>query len=52
MCGGAAPKSTRGELFALVTQEEADRLDALTADIKTVEAIRVLGQPDDDMPRG
>ncbi len=52
-CGGAAPQSTRRELFAWVTSAEVDRLEELTRDLKTVdEAIRALGKPAHDMPRG
>lgn len=52
-CGGAAPPSKRSRLFAIVTQSEADRLERLLHKFSTLEeAIRVLGPPDKDSPRG
>jgi hypothetical protein len=52
-CGGVAPLSKRHEHFAFLTRAETDRLETLTADIKTVDqAIAVLGKPDHDNPRG
>lgn len=52
-CGGAAPLSKRSRLFAFVTQAEADRLGRLLRRFATLEeAIRVLGPPDKDSPRG
>jgi hypothetical protein len=53
MCGGAAPRSKRHELFATITQAEADRLEELTASLRTVdEAVAALGKPNHDMPHG
>jgi hypothetical protein len=52
-CGGAAPSSRRAELFAHITSAEADRLEALTAGLTTIdEAVAALGSPQHDMPRG
>ena len=43
-CGGAAPQSRRGELFADVPEGEGERLRALTGDVDTVEdLIELLG---------
>ena len=51
MCGGAAPPSRRGDLFAEVPPAEADRLRALTCQVKTVDDVPVvLGVPDVDEP--
>ena len=48
-CGGAAPKSKRGSLFASITIEEENRLSELLAGIATLDdATRMLGQPDRD----
>jgi hypothetical protein len=53
MCGGAAPRSKSHELFATITEAEADRLEELTGSLRTVnEAIALLGKPDHDMPHG
>jgi len=52
-CGGAAPKSRRESLFAVISPEEASRLYKLLGRLKTLdEAIRTLGPPDDDDPHG
>jgi hypothetical protein len=52
-CGGAAPPSKRGSLFATITQDENSRLIALATGFKTVkQAVAKLGTPDDDMPAG
>jgi hypothetical protein len=48
-CGGRTPESRRDTLFAVVPNEEYERLHALTAGIKSVEdAVRVLGTPSRD----
>jgi hypothetical protein len=50
-CGGSAPVSKRGQLFAWVSGEEKIRLARLCADIRTIEdAARSFGAPDDDYP--
>jgi hypothetical protein len=52
-CGGAAPESKRGLLFAVVPPEEEGRLYKLLGSIKTLDrAMQVLGPPDDDNPHG
>ncbi len=52
-CGGAAPESTRGSMFARVTDAEIARLKELLASVDTIDdALRVLGPPDEDMPAG
>jgi len=52
-CGGVAPDSRRASFFAVITQEESDRLRRLTGGLRTVEeAIAALGQPDEDDPQG
>ena len=52
-CGGAAPKSKRELLFAAVPPEEEERLHQLLCNLESLEeAIRVLGEPDMDMPFG
>jgi hypothetical protein len=52
-CGGAAPKSRRESFFATVTRAEAERLTALTSDVKTIaDAIARFGTPDDDLDSG
>ena len=52
-CGGVAPRSRRGTLFAHVTNHESARLHQLCENLKTVEAaIAKLGHPDSDMPTG
>jgi hypothetical protein len=51
MCGGATPPSRRGELFAEIPPVEADRLNALTSQIRTDgDVSKVLGVPDTDKP--
>jgi hypothetical protein len=53
LCGGAAPPSKRGSLFATITNDESSRLIALATGFKTVtQAMAKLGTPDDDMPDG
>ena len=48
-CGGAAPESLRDKLFAVLSQEEENRLRGLTKNIVTIEdAIATLGLPDED----
>jgi hypothetical protein len=52
-CGGAMPRSRRGELFAYISEAEVARLDELTRGISSVEeAVRILGRPDTDMAAG
>ena len=52
-CGGKAPISKRGELFAWVSQEEKARLMTLCNDIRTFDdATRAFGQPEHDFPIG
>ncbi|MDB4928153.1 MAG: hypothetical protein JWM10_637 [Myxococcaceae bacterium] len=52
-CGGAAPKSKRDLLFAVISPEEQRRLNQLLTGINSVEdAYRVLGTPDHDDPHG
>jgi hypothetical protein len=52
-CGGAAPKSKRELLFAVIPPEEEHRLYKLLGGLKTLdEVIQVLGPPDDDNPHG
>lgn len=52
-CGGAAPKSKRALLFAVISEEEQRRLNQILTGIKSVEdAYRVLGTPDHDDPHG
>jgi hypothetical protein len=52
-CGGRAPESKRGELFAKVSKDEISRLSKLTENIHTLEdALRGLGEPDVDDPNG
>jgi len=47
------PRSKRAELFAYISQAEVERLDTLTRPLKSVkDAVRVLGRPDRDTPRG
>lgn len=48
-CGGAAPRSKRDLLFAVITEQERGRLTDLVAEIRTVgDALRILGKPDMD----
>jgi hypothetical protein len=52
-CGGAAPKSKRASLFHVISSDEERRLTALLDGITSIRtAIRKLGKPDDDNPRG
>jgi len=52
-CGGAAPATRRGERFATITSAEADRLEELTAKLKTVrDVLKAFGKPDWDIPGG
>ena len=52
-CGGAATESKRGKLFAVVSSSEADRLYQSLEHIQSLEeAIRIIGSPDQDDPRG
>ena len=52
-CGGAAPKSKRALLFAVITEDEQERLGKLMKGIKSIDdAVRKLGQPDDDIASG
>jgi hypothetical protein len=52
-CGGAAPKSKRVLLFAVILPEEQGRLYKLLGGIKTLdEALQALGPPDEDNPHG
>jgi len=52
-CGGRTPDSQRDRLFSRITMAETDRLKELTRGIKTIDdAIRVLGEPDTDVPDG
>jgi len=50
-CGGAAPESTRGNLFSKIPDEEAERLRSLVDNVKSgADALRVLGRADGDEP--
>jgi hypothetical protein len=52
-CGGKAPESLRGTLFARISTEERDRLFALIGEVVTVSAlIERFGKPDSDSARG
>ena len=52
-CGGAAPKSKRHLLFAVIPPEEEARLATLLQPIKTIrDALTRLGEPDLDDPSG
>jgi hypothetical protein len=52
-CGGRTPDTRRGRLFARITLAEMQRLKELTRDIRTIDdAIRILGEPDADIPDG
>ena len=52
-CGGAAPESKRHKLFAIVSDSEADRIHKSLEHINSLDdAIRILGPPDQDDPRG
>jgi hypothetical protein len=51
MCGGAMPKSRRGELFAEIPPDEDARLFALTSQVSTNDDVsKVLGEADTDTP--
>jgi hypothetical protein len=50
-CGGAAPESLRQGLFAVISDEEENRLMEMTKDIRTLEdAMAKFGPPDYDEP--
>ena len=52
-CGGRAPESRRDSLFHHVTEEELQRLSALTKELRTVPALEAaFGKPDRDDPSG
>ena len=52
-CGGAAPESIRGTLFAKITQKEEHRLNDMLKEIKTMEdALKLLGDPNADHSNG
>jgi hypothetical protein len=52
-CGGAAPSSKRGSLFADITDEESRRLRALGDELRSVdEVIARLGPPTQDQAGG
>ena len=52
-CGGAAPRSKRGSLFATITSDEARRLHELASGLRTInDAITRLGKPDEDHDPG
>jgi hypothetical protein len=52
-CGGAAPESKRGLLFAVIPPEEESRLYKLLGRVKTLdEAVQAFGPPDQDFPHG
>ena len=52
-CGGAAPRSLRGPLFAQITSHESTRLQDLCESLPSVEAaIAKLGPPDSDLATG
>ena len=47
ICGGRTPTSLRRDLFAIVTQEEEDRLHALNQEFRSVEDLtNAFGPPD------
>ena len=53
ICGGKAPASKRALLFATISDVERERLYGLLEGINVLDdAIRILGTPDDDQPRG
>lgn len=46
-CGGAAPRSRRASLFAVIPSAELRRLERLTASVRTVEdALETFGAPE------
>jgi hypothetical protein len=52
-CGGAAPKSKRALLFHVIPPDEERRLSELLDGVTSIRAaIRKLGKPDEDNPRG
>jgi hypothetical protein len=52
-CGGAAPKSKRHLLFAVIPSDEEQRLAQLLSHVRTIRsAIKRLGKPDRDEPDG
>ena len=52
-CGGAAPESKRGSLFATIPNEERERLGSLTTGFTSFdEVIARFGAPDEDMAAG
>lgn len=52
-CGRAAPKSKRALLFDVIPPDEERRLTVLLDGITSIRAaVRKLGKPDDDIPRG
>ncbi|HUB05644.1 MAG TPA: hypothetical protein VMB50_01515, partial [Myxococcales bacterium] len=52
-CGGAAPPSKCGSLFANVSAAEQERLLMMTEGFHSVEdVIKALGPADEDYPRG
>ena len=52
-CGGVAPESKRGQLFAHLAFDEEQRICELVRGIRTLdEAIEKFGPPDDDNPSG
>src|SRR5206468_2568902 len=52
-CGGAAPKSKRHLLFAVIPPDEEERLAKLLVPVKTIRsALKTLGKPQRDDPAG
>lgn len=52
-CGGAAPRSRRASLFAVISSDEARRLHDLASGLRTIEAaIARFGKPDEDHDPG
>lgn len=52
LCGGKAPDIRQQQLFAQMSQQELNRLQALTNEIKSIEdALRILGEPEMDVPQ-
>jgi hypothetical protein len=52
-CGGRAPPSKRGTLFARIPPEEQQRLKLLIGPLTSIDdVLRVLGTPDHDAPAG
>ena len=52
-CGGAAPKSKRHLLFAVIPPDEEERLARLLVPVRTIRgALRRLGKPERDDPSG